>query len=61
VVFPLWDLIRYDLPLSRGSFHLIECLLCKSLHYITTSISSGRDAERRRATHAGLTAWNELG
>jgi hypothetical protein len=39
VVFPLWDLIRNDLPLPRGSFHLIQCLLCKSLHYMITPIS----------------------
>lgn len=35
VVFALWDLIRYDLPLRRGAPDLFNRLLCQGLDYHT--------------------------
>lgn len=59
MVFPLWNLLRNDLPLSGRSFHLINRLLRERLHWASRDLCQEVVSRRDRRTHVDPMVWNE--
>lgn len=61
VVFALWDLIRYHLPLSRSTLDLLDRLLGQGLHCGAQSHQRLKPDERSKVcTYVGPLAWSGL-